>query len=681
SSATGHVTGIKATGGLIGTFVQGSAPALTTSFATGKVDGFARVGGLIGESTGKVTFSYATGMVTATGNDASLPTYTFAGGLIGIQDSHATEDSWASGAVSAPFSGVGGLIGSNAGPILRTTTIAGQTVSGGASAGSVGGLVGDNKGAITSSRSASTVNANGAAVESIGGLVGINAAGAGIANSYATGNVTAANAAKVGGLIGWHTTGTISGSHAQGNVTGAGNVGGLIGMSTTPAVNTSYATGSVSGTTMVGGLIGNRGSGTTDTTFATGNVTASADYAGGLIGFNSGAIKKSYANPGTVSGNDRVGGLVGNNQGSIETSYAIKTVSGINFVGGLVGQSATNSFGIRDCYAKGAVTGSDKVGGLVGRSESASNIARCYASGTVTPSGAGSIGALVGDNQAAANANNYWNMSTTALPAIGAGTMGATTGLTSVQMKQQASFVGFIFPSPWRIDEGVSEPYFDYAAVSVATSTTALASSANSSVSSQNVTFTATVTGNTPTGTVLFQEGASPLPGCIAVTVTASQAQCSISSLLLGNHSISAIYSGDVLNTGSTSNTVNQNVIAGSLDVDASITQTKYQAATDGVLIVRYLFGLTGNALVSGALGGTATRTDPVAIKSYLDSIRPSLDIDGDGTAYALTDGLLIIRHLLGLSGNALIAGAVNTQNGSRTMAPAIQSYLQSLMP
>ncbi len=583
SSATGHVTGLMATGGLIGTFVQGGAPALTASFATGKVDGDDLVGGLLGQSTGKVTFSYATGMVTATGNVSSLPGYAFAGGLIGMQDSHATEDSWASGAVSGPLSGVGGLIGSNAGPILRATTIAGQTVTGGASAGSVGGLVGDNKGSITSSHSASTVNASGAAVESVGGLVGISAAGSGISNSYATGNVTAANAAKVGGLVGWHTVGAISDSHAHGDVSGAGNVGGLIGLSTDPAVNTSYATGSVSGTTLVGGLIGNRGSGTTDTTFATGTVTATGDYVGGLIGFNSGAIKKSYANPGTVSGNDRVGGLVGNNQGSIETSYAIKTVTGVNFVGGLVGQSSTNSFGVRDCYAKGSVTGSDKVGGLVGRNEAASNIARCYASGTVTLSGAGSIGALVGDNQAAANASNYWNTSTTTgRPVIGTGTAGGTIALNSVQMKQQASFAGFDFSSPWRIDEALSEPYFNF---------------------------------------------------------------------------------------------------GGTLDIDHSVTQQKYDALTDGVLAVRYLFGLTGDALVSGALGNTATRTDAIAIKNYLDAIRPLLDVDGSGNAYALTDGLLIIRYLLGLSGDALIAGAVDTQNGTRTTALKVQNYLQSLVP
>jgi hypothetical protein len=77
------------------------------------------------------------------------------------------------------------------------------------------------------------------------------------------------------------------------------------------------------------------------------------------------------------------------------------------------------------------------------------------------------------------------------------------------------------------------------------------------------------------------------------------------------------------------------------LDV-ASLTVTQYDALTDGLLVIRYLFGLTGTALTNGALGGSATRTDPTAIKTYLDSVRPQLDIDG--SADALTDGLLIIR-------------------------------------
>ena len=121
-------------------------------------------------------------------------------------------------------------------------------------------------------------------------------------------------------------------------------------------------------------------------------------------------------------------------------------------------------------------------------------------------------------------------------------------------------------------------------------------------------------------------------------------------------------------------------IVVPTLDVDASITATKYDALTDGLLVIRYLFGLTGTSLTTGALGTSATRTDPAAIMAYLDDVRPALDIDGDGEADALTDGLLIIRYLFGLRGSALIAGAVDPL-ATRKTAEEIEAYLLTLMP
>jgi hypothetical protein len=116
------------------------------------------------------------------------------------------------------------------------------------------------------------------------------------------------------------------------------------------------------------------------------------------------------------------------------------------------------------------------------------------------------------------------------------------------------------------------------------------------------------------------------------------------------------------------------------LDVDASITATKYDALTDGLLVIRHLFGLTGSSLTTGALGGTATRTDPAAVKTYLDAVRPALDIDGNATVDASTDGVLILRYLFGLRGDSLIAGAFDPL-APRATAPAIEAYIQTLMP
>ena len=131
--------------------------------------------------------------------------------------------------------------------------------------------------------------------------------------------------------------------------------------------------------------------------------------------------------------------------------------------------------------------------------------------------------------------------------------------------------------------------------------------------------------------------------------------------------------------SGGVSNTATVKVV-GTLDIDASGAPTRYDALTDGLMTLRYLFGLTDTSLTNSALGGTATRTLPADIKAYLDAIRVDLDVDGNGSADALTDGLLILRYLFGIQGPSLIAGAVGT-NATRTTAPDIQAYIQSLMP
>lgn len=122
------------------------------------------------------------------------------------------------------------------------------------------------------------------------------------------------------------------------------------------------------------------------------------------------------------------------------------------------------------------------------------------------------------------------------------------------------------------------------------------------------------------------------------------------------------------------------NVGTATLDVDASTPTTKYDPATDGLLVLRFMFGMTGSAITNGALGGTATRTTPAAVTTYLNDILPTLDIDGDGNVDALTDGLLIVRYLLGVRGDALLAGAVAV-GATRTTVIAIEAVLAGLTP
>jgi Bacterial Ig-like domain (group 3)/IPTL-CTERM motif len=89
--------------------------------------------------------------------------------------------------------------------------------------------------------------------------------------------------------------------------------------------------------------------------------------------------------------------------------------------------------------------------------------------------------------------------------------------------------------------------------------TTVVISSLNPSLVGQTVTFTATVTGTTPTGTVQFFDGVVSLG---TGTLAGGIATISTSTLAAGTHSITAVYSGDVDDATSTSPAISQVVNA-----------------------------------------------------------------------------------------------------------------------
>jgi len=119
-------------------------------------------------------------------------------------------------------------------------------------------------------------------------------------------------------------------------------------------------------------------------------------------------------------------------------------------------------------------------------------------------------------------------------------------------------------------------------------------------------------------------------------------------------------------------------VAACSLDVDGNCVA---DALTDGMLILRYLFGFTGTALVEGAVAPNATRTDPAAITEFLDGCRSTmLDVDANGMADALTDGILILRYLFGFRGPPLIEGAL-APDATRRDPIEIAAFLDGFLP
>ena len=238
--------------------------------------------------------------------------------------------------------------------------------------------------------------------------------------------------------------------------------------------------GSVAGRAFTGALIG-RNSGDVTESYSSVNMTGygqTGQYVGGLVGESFGTVSYSYAtgNVANVSGFGRAGGLVGRNWGgTISYSYATGNVSGAGpYVGGLVGINTNfQTAGARDgiiinSYATGNVSGVDRVGGLAGANEvndsfnsgTTARITNAYATGNV--SGTTNVGGLVGLNSGAsmivppAVIQSYWDTETTG-QTTSAGS-NASFGLTSAQMRQQASFAGWDFSSNWRIYETQTRP-------------------------------------------------------------------------------------------------------------------------------------------------------------------------------------------------------------------------------
>ena len=179
-----------------------------------------------------------------------------------------------------------------------------------------------------------------------------------------------------------------------------------------------------------------------------------------------------------------------------------------------------------------------------------------------------------------------------------------------------------------------------------------------------NATSALSTTGGSGTGTVSF-------------AVTSGNTFCSVTGTILtgtgvGTCTVTATKAADA-NYNAASATVNVTVGAAApppiLDIDDSAPATQYDAASDGVLLIRYLLGYRDAALITGAISPSARR-NATQIAAHIAANLTRFDVDGDGSTLATTDGVMILRRLLGITDPAAITQGV--KNSTRSNADVV---------
>lgn len=225
------------------------------------------------------------------------------------------------------------------------------------------------------------------------------------------------NGDNTGGLIGYANDAvTMSNNQVRGNIKGTGlYTGGIIGyilIYEQISLQKCIATGTVQGNDNVGGVVGGyQRSGYKKTSDEINKCSfvgklKGANNVGGILGYSffmntwhphydepSCSFTNSYAIVDIDATGDHIGGLIGKDEGyydrwsvsnrygdftyvsichyEISNSYSSGSISGKNYVGGLVGYKNRGS--ITKCFSNTSIYGTSHVGGIVGYGEGASD--------------------------------------------------------------------------------------------------------------------------------------------------------------------------------------------------------------------------------------------------------------------------------------------------------------------
>jgi len=235
-----------------------------------------------------------------------------------------------------------------------------------------------------------------------------------VENCYVLRGTVKSSISAVGGLVGTNREGGVVRNSRADDVTvkGTDRIGGLVGENYTRGLidTCQVVNGIVTGTgNAVGGVTGgdytaaaNENGGIVKNSSFQGTVTG-VGYVGGVVGYSArtGALVENCSAEGTFSGVAHVGGVVGWSTGTVTSSHAAGSViatksgtTGYSNAGGVVGYSTGTVTG---SYFEGvSVTGTGQnVGGVVGKNERGT-VENCYVAGVVSISGTDWVGGVVG---------------------------------------------------------------------------------------------------------------------------------------------------------------------------------------------------------------------------------------------------------------------------------------------
>ena len=117
-------------------------------------------------------------------------------------------------------------------------------------------------------------------------------------------------------------------------------------------------------------------------------------------------------------------------------------------------------------------------------------------------------------------------------------------------------------------------------------------------------------------------------------------------------------------------------IISASWDIDGN---GDADALTDGLTILKAAFGITGQDMIDGTLAPDSEMTlDDVELS--MEKTMSIADIDDNGEVGALTDGLIVLRYLFDITDSKLTEGAISP-DANREAHQSIVDHLEKYMP